>query len=185
MGRTVYGGGGIMPDIFVPQDTTGVTSYLSTAINRGLTIQFTFQYTDNNRKKLSQYETEEELLNYLRHQGLVEQFVRFADSKGVKRRNILIQKSYKLLEKNLFGNIIYNMLGLEAYLQYFNKTDATVIKGIEILEKGEAFPKAPVAVEEEEVTKDKKDGKKKRTAQAYSITEDPTRGFNYAKTAIS
>jgi len=124
------------------------------------------------------------LLNYLRHQGLVEQFVRFADSKGVKRRNILIQKSYKLLEKNLFGNIIYNMLGLEAYLQYFNKTDATVIKGIEILEKGEAFPKAPVAVEEE-VTKDKKDGKKKRTAQAYSITEDPTRGFNYAKAAIS
>ena len=110
----------------------------------------------------------------------MEQFVRFADSKGVKRRNILIQKSYKLLEKNLFGNIIYNMLGLEAYLQYFNKTDATVIKGIEILEKGEAFPKAPVAVEEE-VTKDKKDGKKKRTAQAYSITEDPTRGFNYAK----
>ena len=131
------------------------------------------------------YETEEELLNYLRHQGLVEQFVRFADSKGVKRRNILIQKSYKLLEKNLFGNIIYNMLGLEAYLQYFNKTDATVIKGIEILEKGEAFPKAPVAVEEEEVTKDKKDGKKKRTAQAYSITEDPTRGFDYAKAAIS
>ena len=47
LGRPVYGGGGIMPDIFVPQDTTGVTSYLSTAINRGLTIQFTFQYTDN------------------------------------------------------------------------------------------------------------------------------------------
>ena len=145
-----------MPDIFVPQDTTGVTSYLSTVIGRGLTIQFTFQYTDNNRKKLSEYETEEELLNYLRRQGLVEQFVRFADSKGVKRRNILIQKSYKLLEKNIYGNIIYNMLGLEAYLQYFNKSDSTVNKGIEILEKGEAFPK------EEEATN--KDGKKKETA---------------------
>ena len=162
LGRTVYGGGGIMPDIFVPQDTTGVTSYLSTVIGRGLTIQFTFQYTDNNRKKLSEYETEEELLNYLRRQGLVEQFVRFADSKGVKRRNILIQKSYKLLEKKIYGNIIYNMLGLEAYLQYFNKSDSTVNKGIEILEKGEAFPKAPIAVEEEEATN--KDGKKKETA---------------------
>ena len=182
--RPVYGGGGIMPDIFVPQDTTGVTSYLSTAINRGLTIQFTFQYTDNNRKKLSQYETEEELLNYLRHQGLVEQFVRFAESKGLKRRNILIQKSYKLLEKNIYGNIIYNMLGLEAYLQYFNKTDATVNKGIEILEKGEAFPKAPVAVEEED-TKDKKNEKKKRTAQAYRIVEDPTLYFDYAEASIS
>ena len=162
LGRTVYGGGGIMPDIFVPQDTTGVTSYLSTVISRGVNTQFAFQYTDNNRKKLSQYETEEELLNYLRHQGLVEQFVRFADSKGVKRRNILIQKSYKLLEKNIYGNIIYNMLGLEAYLQYFNKSDSTVNKGIEILEKGEAFPKAPIAVEEEEATN--KDGKKKETA---------------------
>ena len=150
LGRTVYGGGGIMPDVFVPQDTTGVTSYLSSVINRGLTLQFTFQYTDNNRKKLSQYETEEELLNYLRHQGLVEQFIRFADTKGVKRRNILIQKSYKRLEANIYGNIIYNMLGLEAYLKYFNKSDATVQQGIELLEKGEAFPKAPVETEEED-----------------------------------
>ena len=58
------------------------------------------------------------------------------------------------------------------------------LKVLRYLKKGEAFPKAPVTVEEE-VTKDKKDGKKKRTAQAYSITEGPTRGFNYAKTAIS
>lgn len=55
------------------------------------------------------------------------------------------------------------MLGLEAYLQYFNKTDATVNKGIEILEKGEAFPKAPVAVEEED-TKDKRMKRKKNCA---------------------
>ena len=184
LGRTVYGGGGIMPDVFVPQDTTGVTSYLSSVINRGLTLQFTFQYTDNNRKKLSQYETEEDLLNYLRHQGLVEQFIRFADSKGVKRRNILIQKSYKRLEANIYGNIIYNMLGLEAYLKYFNKSDATVQQGIELLEKGEAFPKAP-AETEEEVTKDNKDGKKKRPAQAYGITEDPTRIFDFAEASIS
>ena len=54
------------------------------------------------------------------------------------------------------------MLGLEAYLQYFNKSDSTVNKGIEILEKGEAFPKAQIAVEEEEATN--KDGKKKETA---------------------
>ena len=156
----------------------------SSVINRGLTLQFTFQYTDNNRKKLSQYETEEDLLNYLRHQGLVEQFIRFADSKGVKRRNILIQKSYKRLEANIYGNIIYNMLGLEAYLKYFNKSDATVQQGIELLEKGEAFPKAP-AETEEEVTKDNKDGKKKRTAQAYGITEDPTRIFDFAEASIS
>lgn len=184
LGRTVYGGGGIMPDIFVPRDTTGYTTYFQTVFSRGLTIQFTFQYTDENRKKLSEYETEEELLNYLRHQGLVEQFVRFAETKGVKRRNILIQKSHKLLEMNLYGNIIYNMLGLESHLKYFNKTDATVNKGIEILEKGEAFPKAPTETTEEE-TKEKNDGKKKRTAKTYSIPEDPGRIFNYAEATIS
>ncbi len=183
LGRTVYGGGGIMPDVFVPQDTTGVTSYLSTVINRGLTLQFTFQYTDNNRNNLSQYETEEDLVNYLRRQGLVEKFIRFADEKGVKRRNILIQKSHKRLEKNIYGSIIYNILGLESYLKYFNKTDDTVQRGIEILEKGEAFPKAPLKLEEE--TKEKKDGKKKRTAQIYSVSEDPTGIFGYAKATIS
>ena len=183
LGRPVYGGGGIMPDIFVPQDTTGVTTYLSTVVNRGLTNQFTFQYTDNNRQKLSQYETEEDLLDYLRRQGLIEQFIHYAESKGVKRRNILIQKSYKLLERNIYGYIIYNMLGLEAYIKYFNRTDATVNKGIEILQKGEAFPKVPETEEEE--TKDKNDGKEKRTANACIIHEDPTEIFKYAKATLS
>ncbi len=170
LGRVVYGGGGIMPDVFVPQDTTGVTSYLSTVIGRGLTIQFTFQYTDNNRQKLKEYDTEEKLSEYLRSQGIIEQFVRFADSKGVKRRNILIQKSYKLLEKNIYGNIIYNMLGLQEYVKYFNTTDATVNKGIEILQKGEAFPKAPEVAEEAE---EQKDETKKRTAQLDQYEEVP------------
>lgn len=173
LGRPVYGGGGIMPDVFVPQDTTGVSSYLTEVLSKGLTIQFTFHYTDSNRDKLKQYDTEESLLNYLSKQGIVEQFIRYADSKGIKRRNILIQKSYKLLEKNLYGNIIYNMLGKEAYIKYFNTTDPTVKKAIEILEKGEAFPKAPLAGEPQ--NKPKNERKKKTTAQADSTRENPVR----------
>ena len=170
LGRTVYGGGGIMPDVFVPEDTTGMTSYLRTVLFQGLTIQFTFQYTDNNRQKLSQYETEEDLLAYLKKQNIVEQFIQFAQKKGVKRRNILIQKSYKLLESNLYGNIIYNMLGLEAHLKYFNATDATVNKGMEILQKGEAFPKAP----ESEETEENDDNRTEKTiAQRNSFYEVP------------
>lgn len=175
LGRPVYGGGGIMPDVFVPQDTIGTSSYLIEAINRGLTLQYSFQYTDRNRTKLSEYKNEDDLLKYLQHQGLVEQFVRFADSKGVKRRNILIRKSYKLLERNLYGNVIYNILGKEAYIEYSNKSDQTVQKALELLEHGEAFPKAPVKKEE-----NKNEGKKKRTAQAYGIVEDPTLPFRYA-----
>lgn len=143
LGRTVYGGGGIMPDIFVPHDTLGYTSYLGEVINKGLTLQFCFQYTDRNRATLSEYADYESLLKYLKRQGIVEQFVRYADSKGVKRRNLLIQKSYKLLERNLYANIIYNMLDKEEYIRYINRDDATVLKALEVLEKGEAFPEAP------------------------------------------
>lgn len=170
LGRPVYGGGGIMPDVFVPQDTTGVSSYLTEVLSKGLTIQFSFQYTDSNRDKLKQYDTEESLLAYLSKQGIVEQFIRYADSKGIKRRNILIQKSHKLLEKNLYGNIIYNMLGKEAYIKYFNTSDPTVKKAVEILEKGEAFPKAPLTQEPQKGPKNER--KKKTTAQADSTGEN-------------
>ena len=178
LGRPVYGGGGIMPDVFVPQDTTGVSSYLIEVSNKGLILQFSFQYTDRNRAKLSEYDNEEDLLKYLRHQSIVEQFVRFADSKGVKRRNLLIHKSYKLLERSLYGNIIYNILGREQYIRYINQSDTTVKKALDILERGEAFPKAPEATPIIEDTKD--DGKEKRTAQAGSFVEDPTQLFHYA-----
>lgn len=165
LGRPVYGGGGIMPDVFVPQDTIGISSYLSTVSSKGLINQFTFQYTDNHRDKLSQYDTAESLINYMRQQGVIEQFIRYAESKGVKRRNILIQKSYKLLEKSIYGSIVYNVLGQEAYIKYRNQADPTVQKAIELLEKGEAFPKAPELIKDPKMNK-KNEGKKKRTAQA-------------------
>ena len=80
---------------------------------------------------------------YLRRQGIVDQFIRFADSKGVKRRNLLIHKSHKLLEKSLYGNIIYNILGREPYIRYLNQSDATVKTALEILEKAKHSLKLP------------------------------------------
>ena len=143
LGRPVYGGGGIMPDVFVPQDTTGYSSYLIEAVNRGLIQRFSIYYTDNNRSKLNDFENYEPLHKYLSQQGIVEQFIRFAEKKGLKRRNLLIQKSRKLLERHLYGQIIYNALGQLQYIRFFNTSDNTVQKAIEILEKGEAFPKEP------------------------------------------
>lgn len=149
IGRPVYGGGGIMPDIFVPQDTTGVTSYFTMAVNRGLTRQFCFQYTDRNRQKLQKFDNSETLLQYLKRQNILEQFARFAESKGLKRRNILMYKSKDLFEKNLYGNIIYNMLDMENYLMYLNQSDPTVLKAIEIMENGKTFPEAPALTNED------------------------------------
>ena len=139
-GRTVYGGGGIMPDIFVPQDTAGYTSYYAAVAKLGLFTRFPFQYTDKNRSTLAAYTTMEELLHYLKQQNLLEEFVQHATSKGVKRRNNLISKSRAVMEDILYGNIIYNMLGMEEYVKYLNLTDSAVLKAVEILDRGESRP---------------------------------------------
>ncbi len=141
LGRTVYGGGGIMPDIFVPQDTTGMTSYFRMAATRGLIVRYTLDYTDKNRNTLRQYTTPDSMAAYLKTQNLLEKFATYAEKKGLKRRNILMYKSKALFDENLYGNIIYNMLGIEAYIAYTNQTDQTVQKALEVLEKGESFPK--------------------------------------------
>lgn len=143
LGRPVYGGGGIMPDIFVPQDTTGMTSYFRMAANRGLIIRYTFDYTDQNRSTLQKYDTPEKMEAYLQGQNLLNKFAAWAEKKGLKRRNNLMMKSRRLFEMSLYGNIIYNMLGMEAYVEYLNESDKTVLKAVEILEKGESFPQAP------------------------------------------
>lgn len=143
LGRTVYGGGGIMPDIFVPQDTTGMTSYYRMAATRGLIVRYTLDYTDKNRNKLKEYDTPQKMEAYLKAQNLLEKFAEYAEKKGLKRRNILMYKSKQLFEESLYGNIIYNMLGIEAYITYSNLTDKTVQKALEVLEKGESFPQAP------------------------------------------
>ena len=139
-GRTVYGGGGIMPDIFVPQDTTGYTSYYAAVAKMGLFTRFPFEYTDKNRQHLSQYTTMEELLHHLKRQNLLDEFVKHATSKGIKRRNNLIAQSRTLMEEILYGNIIYNVLGMEEYVKYLNLTDPVVLKAVEILDKGESRP---------------------------------------------
>ena len=160
-GRTVYGGGGIMPDIFVPRDTTGITTYFSLAATRGLIARYTFVYTDQNRNKLLKYETPEELLSYLKKQNLLVKFASWAEKKGLKKRNNMMITSRKLFEYALYGNIIYDMFGMEELVRYQNLTDPTVLKAIEVLEKGESFPKVPLA----DATTQKEDtNEQKRTA---------------------
>lgn len=150
IGRPVYGGGGIMPDIFVPQDTTGMTSYFRMADTRGLIIRYTFDYTDQNRNKLMEYKTPDELVDYLKTQNLLVKFSKWAETKGLKKRNNMLITSKKLFELGIYGNIVYNMLGIEDYIKYLNESDKTVIKALEVLENGESFPKAPESLSDGE-----------------------------------
>ena len=143
LGRKVYGGGGIMPDIFVGEDTTGVTSYYKEALYLGLVRQFCYDFTDQNRPLLRRYKSSGELAAYLKKQDLLERFASYAASHGLARRNLMLRTSARLFEKNILSSIIYNMLDVEAFQEYVNLTDATVLKALEVLHSGTSFPVAP------------------------------------------
>ena len=143
IGRPVYGGGGITPDIFVAEDTTDVTSYYKQASMSGQILMYAFNYTDDNRQQLSQYKTPEELAAYLKKQNIVDRFATYADKNGLKRRNLMIQRSHKLLERYIVSRIIYNMMKEEAWMMYLNSDDPAIEETLKLFRNHEAFPKAP------------------------------------------
>lgn len=142
-GRVVYGGGGITPDIFIAEDTTDITSYYKEAVLNGYIRQFALNYVDQNRDKLKQQKTSEGMARYLRQQNILDKFARFAEGEGLQRRNLMLQKSQKLFDHAIIANIIYNVATEEEYQEFINKDDRTVLKAVEMLRAGEAFPKAP------------------------------------------
>ena len=144
IGRTVYGGGGITPDIFVPEDTLGMTSYYKQAAMSGLILQFAFTYTDNNRPKLNTFRDMMAMSKYLVQQNTVEKFAAYADKNGLKRRNLMIRKSHKLLEKFINSRIIYNIMDDEAWTAYLNLDDPTIERALVVFKNHAAFPKKPV-----------------------------------------
>lgn len=145
IGRTVYGGGGITPDIFVPEDTLGMTSYYKQAAMSGLILQFAFTYTDNNRPKLNTFSNMMALSKYLVQQNTVDKFATYADKNGLKRRNLMIRKSHKLLEKFINSRIIYNIMDDEAWTAYLNLDDPTIERALVVFKNHAAFPKKPVS----------------------------------------
>lgn len=143
-GRIVYGGGGITPDIFVPEDTTAVTSYYKEAAVSGLILQYAFQYTDNNRQTLKIFTEMQPLSEYLTGRNLVNDFANYAEKNGLRRRNNLIRKSHGLLENYINSRIIYNMLDEQAWNQYLNRNDEMIRQAREVFKKGAAFPSRPI-----------------------------------------
>ena len=141
IGRLVYGGGGITPDIFVAEDTIGLTSYFKQAAMSGLILQFAYNYTDNNRQKLAKYKTLKDLTDYLGKQNLVEQFATYADKHGLQRRNLMIRKSHKMLSRFIISRIVYNMLDDEVWTQYLNEDDPVITAALKVFKNNAAFPK--------------------------------------------
>ena len=150
-GRTVFGGGGIMPDIFIPRDTSGYTSYLNQLYNTGVLYQFALDYSDKNQDKLNSFSNFNALYDYLKQQPLISELADYAESKGIRKRPTLMEVSKNLIETQLYSYIVRNFFGNEGFYPVFYKNDASLNKAIEVIEKNLWKPERYLYIESDNV----------------------------------
>lgn len=133
-GRVVYGGGGIMPDNFIPFDTTGGSKYLNIISRKGLEYQFCFEYADANRKKLAQFTDANSINNYLENQDILGQFVKFAQKNGVKPDAKDIKTSGKIINTQVKALIARNILDNNGFYPIIHQIDNTFTETVKLIE---------------------------------------------------
>ncbi|WP_195498949.1 S41 family peptidase [Alistipes timonensis] len=136
-GKVVYGGGGIMPDVFIPADTTDVTKYFIEVSGRNILYRYTIEYADRHREALNAVKTIDELQALLdSDKTLVDDFVRYAARKGVAPRYGDIARSRRLIEAQLRAYIGRNTT-LEDNGFYANiyPVDNVIVRAIGILKE--------------------------------------------------
>jgi carboxyl-terminal processing protease len=134
-GRIVYGGGGIMPDYFIPFDTTAFTKYYSQLYDKGIVYRFAFHYSDVNRKKLDKYKTYQNLLKSLKKDNLLDKLSDYAEKQGITKNPAELKTSASLLQTQLEAYIVRNFFDNEGFYPILNSSDNTVKKALEICEK--------------------------------------------------
>ncbi len=140
-GRTVYGGGGIVPDIFVARDTSGVTSYYIDVANAGLLQRYAFNYCNKNRATLNRLNDYTELLPMINDQAMLNDFVDYAASQGIPPRWYYINLSREVITTNLKALIARDIFGNMAFYPIYNRHDKTVEAAIRALNNHKAaFP---------------------------------------------
>ena len=154
-GRTVYGGGGIIPDIFVPNDTSGITSYYVNVVNANMMQRFAMQYCDINREAIAEMADYNELMSCMpSNDALLSDFVRFASQHGIPARWYYINISRNLIINQLRALIARDAFGNQAFYPVFNTADKTVAEAIKALKSGKA--EFPIVDEQESEKKSKK-----------------------------
>lgn len=133
-GRPVYGGGGIIPDAFVPSDTSGVTSYYLKVANAGLIRKYAYEYADLNRESLSEAHDTAEMLSMLPSDGvLLNSFVRYADKAGIAPRWYFINQSAALIVNQIKALIARDIVGMDGYFEVVNTTDPVITEALQQL----------------------------------------------------
>lgn len=138
-GRLVYGGGGIMPDIFVPEDTTGITGYYVNVSNAGLIQQYAYDVAEQERERLGKAKTVEQFRRLLPDDDeLLQGFVDYAASQGVPARWYYINQSRDLILRNLKAVIARDAVGYPMFMEMINYGDNTVNRAVKALKGGES-----------------------------------------------
>lgn len=133
-GREVYGGGGIMPDVFVPEDTTGMTGYYVKVANKGLLQRYAYQVADKYRDVAAGIKDADRLTSILpRDATLLNNFVQYASQNGVPARWYYINASRNLILRQLKALIARDLLGDNAYYKIINQYDPTVNKALKLI----------------------------------------------------
>ncbi len=134
-GKVVYGGGGIMPDVYVPIDTLGLSEYFGKLNYRGIFFQFGFDYVDRHRKELiSSYKTPEAFINQFNiQQKLMDEFVKFAAEKGIEEDAAGLALSLDLIKNRIKATVGRNVYGEAVFYPVINEMDTTIKKAISVL----------------------------------------------------
>jgi carboxyl-terminal processing protease len=133
-GKIVYGGGGIMPDVFVPLDTSGTSEYYTKVRSLGLMYRFAFYYTDSNRSSLDQFTTAQEIESYLDDQNLLPQFTRYAREKGVQPDYDDIRISEQVLLKTIKAYVARNIIDNAGFYPIIAEIDQTLKVAIDTID---------------------------------------------------
>ena len=138
-GRTVYGGGGIVPDIFVARDTTGITSYYIDIANAGLLQRYAFNYCNEHRKSLSNMKDYNEFLSTApSDEALLKDFADYASRNGIAPRWYYINLSRDVIVTNLKALIARDTFGSQAFYPIVNRQDNTVLAALKALNQHKA-----------------------------------------------
>jgi carboxyl-terminal processing protease len=130
-GRVVYGGGGIMPDIFVPVDTSGLSPYFLKV--RASIYRFALEYTENNRDVLKKYNEADEMEKFLDRQALLDQFVQYGAENGIEKDPAGLKISATIIHTQLKAYIARNILDNKGFYPIWGKIDSTLIQAINFL----------------------------------------------------
>ena len=131
--RVVYGGGGIMPDIFVAADTSGLSPYYMKITQKGLTYQYAFDYSDKYRDELGKLKTGMDFENYLSQHNVIDSFTEFAAKKGIPKDPKGLAISGKIIETQLMAYIARNIIGEEGFYSVISQIDNTLLEAIKAL----------------------------------------------------